>query len=99
MVNFYDMPLFDIRSRRGHPASSQADCQRQNERLTASMQYALDWIRRYPGRTAKELEKIAHCEAGRIWKVVAQLERRKLIIRKSQGSAPLRIYPNWRAIL
>lgn len=87
------MPLFDIVARRGHPASSHAECRRQNENLTPSMQYALQWIRRYPGQSAKELERLAGCEAGRIWKVIAQLERRGWVTRRSEGSHPLKIYP------
>jgi DNA-binding MarR family transcriptional regulator len=88
-----NLPLFDVRARRTHPASSHAECQRQTEELTASMQFALQWIRQYPGHTAKELERLAGCEPGQIWKVAAQLERRHLVVRRSEGSNPLKIYP------
>jgi DNA-binding MarR family transcriptional regulator len=89
-----DYPLFSIRARRTHPPSSHADCQRQNRQLSDSMIYALQWIHRYPGRTAKELESLAECTPGQIWKVVAQLERRGYIYRRRDGSKPMKIYPN-----
>lgn len=88
-----DMPLFDIRARSGSPESSQVKCQQQNETLAESMQFAMRWIRRYPGRSARELEKIAGCDPGMIWKVAAQLERRGYVTRKKQGSRSLKIYP------
>jgi DNA-binding MarR family transcriptional regulator len=87
------LPLFDVRARRDHPLSSHAECQRQNDELTRAMEYALLWVRQYPGRTAKELEQLAGCEPGRIWKVIAQLERRHLVCRQREGAKPMRIYP------
>lgn len=89
----FDMPLFDIRPRKNHPVSSKAECQRQNDELSESMRYALRLIWAYPGHSARELEKLAHCEPGRIWKVAAQLERRGLIERRREGSHPLKLYP------
>lgn len=88
-----ELPLFEIRARKNHPASSHIECHRQNNELSQSMQYALRWIRKYPGHSAKELERIAGCEAGAIWKVAAQLERRGLVVRKSEGGRSMKIYP------
>jgi Fic family protein len=75
-------PLFEIRARTEDPITSHTECERQNNELTASMIYALNVIANFPGLTAKEMEKKVNCEAGTIWKVVAQLERRGFVYRK-----------------
>lgn len=86
-------PLFEIRARREHPASSHAECRRLNDKLTPSMEYALIYIRQYPGRSARDLELLAGCPPGKIWKVLAQLERRGQIKRIREGTKPMKIYP------
>jgi hypothetical protein len=91
--NHNDLPLFEIRARRQHPLSSHAECQRQNQELSDTMKFALHWIRQYPGKTARELECLAGCEPGKIWKVAAQMERRHYITRRSEGSKPFKLYP------
>ncbi|MGD9162836.1 MAG: MarR family winged helix-turn-helix transcriptional regulator [Desulfobacteraceae bacterium] len=88
-----DRDLFSIQARQTHPKSSHAECRRQNKNLTPSMKFALKWIKAYPGQTANMLECIVGCPPGRIWKVLAQMERRGLIKRVRNGSKPMRIYP------
>jgi uncharacterized membrane protein len=89
-----DMPLFEIRARRDHPATSHAECLRQNKNLSAAMKYALRCVRQAPGLSARELEKRFECEAGTVWKVAAQLERRGLITRRCENSRTLKLYPS-----
>ena len=59
-------PLFDCVARRQDPITSHRAADKATESLSANEDYALQAIYRWPGRTAKELEKLARDETGRI---------------------------------
>ena len=47
----------------------------------ADRAFAVDLVRAYPGYTANELEHEANCWPGRVWKRLAECEKRKRVRR------------------
>jgi hypothetical protein len=69
-------------ARRTDPVQCHAAADRMNDgRLTEHEQYALDYIARYPGRSAQGLEYIAGCKPGKIWKRIKGLVDKGAVIR------------------
>ncbi len=61
--------------RRGDPETSIEGAEDVAERITPEREFALGWVRRFPGSTAAELDRRANSRDGRVRKRLAELER------------------------
>ena len=74
---------FSAAARRNDPITSHraADTMNQGDTLPNHERFALGLIRRHPGRTALELEAIAQCKPGKVWKRISGLVKKGKITR------------------
>jgi hypothetical protein len=68
-------------ARRQDPIQCHIAAEKATATLTKAQAEALEWIRKHPGHTSFELEQIAQCRPGRIWKRCGELAKQGRIVR------------------